>query len=1421
MRKRFKKQAISFLLAGAMLLSQAGLLLAGSEVVLADVAAENVKLRDADFTGDLWKDGIWTVTPSTWDNAEFNYFTYADDQWMTTGEEEGTTSFKFWMQDAGSFTLTQVVGELPAGEYTLTSYVMGSGADVKLTLGEEASGATSLEGYNVWQKITDTFSVEEGQNDVAVGFSVDVAADGWGYLDRLEIAGKSLEGYVVTVSPSSTTATAGDTISFEATVTYNGKEITDLAKAGIYLWWWADSWNSHSDGKSDAAFDNTDSNSGHSLTADVTVPSEGTYYIVAELQDETKASIADKVYTQIDVSSKSVQEASTIVVSTDKTTVTAGETIAFSASVTDAEGNVITDLEENNLQLWWWTDTWNDHTDGNGDAVYSNYDNNSGYSLNADVTFPTAGTYYIVAQIDGYTNVCTTITVNEKVADETGDTPTPVDADIYVERVTGMSDDFITGADVSSYLSIIKSGAKFYDKDGNELDTQGFFDLLAAGGTNYIRIRVWNNPYDAAGNGYGGGNNDLETAKVIGQYATNAGMKVLIDFHYSDFWADPGKQQAPKAWAAMSANEKATAVSEYTTESLKYLLDNGVDVGMVQVGNETTNAICGVSFSSATESACAIFDAGCDAVHAVASEYNTEILAAIHFTNPERSGNYANFAKRLDTYNVSYDVFASSYYPYWHGTIDNLTSVLKNVANTYGKKVMVAETSWAWTLEDGDGHDNTVRTGSNDKDQPYDFSVQGQCNEIRAVAQAVANVGDAGIGLFYWENAWIPVEYAYDEDGKPDESILASNKTKWEANGSGWASSYAGEYDAEDAGKWYGGSAVDNQAWFDFTGKALDTVNIYNYIRTGTNVKPVVTTVAVADTTVAISEVEELALPEKATVSYNVGTETEVEVSWNEKVFEEAKAAGIGSYEINGTVVVDENTYDVVWKLTIEADNLIKNAGFEDGLNEWEVSGFNTSDAASNSRTGNGCLHFYTANAGAEMIASQTITVGSGVYSASAFLQGGNAGESDVFAIEVMVGDKTYTEISSVSGWKVWSNPTIENIQVAEDDTEITVFLLVLDTTAGVWGSYDDAKLIRTGDYVAESGEEETEDVPSTPNESGNSGTANDSSASNNVSDAISNVNNSKASNESVALEESEAISNSEDSSNAENSVDEQTEEEATILAETENVTINVAESDGKTVVTVTVEENSEDVWASIEQAISENIEANDAVVAAVIELKNEAEVPASIFESIAGKNVNLTFDLGTGISWTINGNDVTGVNFASINLQVTRNAGEIPTELISEVAGEQETINISLAHDGEFGFTAVLTIQIDKMDAGKYANLYYFNEATGQLEFMCSSLISEEGEANLTFTHASDYVIVVSDATVVPDDPVALSDGTDDIAANSGNNNSTTNTTDSVAGAIVQSGMNSNMIWLTILLAVAFLVIIGAVAVFARKKKN
>ena len=161
-------------------------------------------------------------------------------------------------------------------------------------------------------------------------------------------------------------------------------------------------------------------------------------------------------------------------------------------------------------------------------------------------------------------------------------------ADVFVQPVEGISDDFIRGMDASAVLSIEKSGAKYYGFDGKEQDV---FKTLAEGGVNYIRLRVWNDPYDENGNGYGGGNNDVATAVELGKRATEYGMKVSIDFHYSDFWADPKKQHVPKAWKGMTADEKADALYTFTKDSLKEILDAGVDVGMVQVGNEINNGM--------------------------------------------------------------------------------------------------------------------------------------------------------------------------------------------------------------------------------------------------------------------------------------------------------------------------------------------------------------------------------------------------------------------------------------------------------------------------------------------------------------------------------------------------------------------------------------------------------------------------------------------------------------------------------------------------------------------------------------------------------------------------------------------------------------------------------------------------------------
>lgn len=661
--------------------------------------------------------------------------------------------------------------------------------------------------------------------------------------------------------------------------------------------------------------------------------------------------------------------------------------------------------------------------------------------------------------------------LEDSSADEPGQEETeetePVDSEINVEKVAGCDDNFITGVDVSSYLSEKNSGVKYYDFDGNELSNQGFFDFLHDCGVNYVRIRVWNDPTDGNGNGYGGGNCDIDTAVKIGKWVTNAGMKVLIDFHYSDFWADPGKQTAPKAWKSMSIDEKSEAVEEYTKDSLDKLIDAGVNVGMVQIGNETNNGVAG---EKTWENMSKIFSAGSKAVREVSENLDHDILVAVHFTNPETSGRYAGYAKKLDDYGVDYDVFASSYYPYWHGTLSNLKSVLSNIADTYDKKVMVAETSYVHTLKDGDGHTNTEYEGKSGDALNFDISVQGQADSVRSVIDTVASIDD-GIGVFYWEPAWIPVK-AYDADAEDAADVLAGNKEAWEKYGSGWASSYAGAYD-KDAKDWYGGSAVDNEAWFDFEGHALASAKIYSYVRSGAKAPLSVIRIDVEAVTVELGD--DVVLPENASVVYNDGSKVDAKVNWDEAKLAEAMEAGAGEYEIPGTVVVNDETKDVTCKLTINPKNLLVNGSFEDGNKAWTISDIKNADGnngvsvqadSSNVRTGQMSLKFWD-NEEIYYTVEQKVTVDKGVYKLGAFVEGGDCGDAAEFKLYAVVGDNNLSTDTGVTGWQNWANPEVTDIIVNTDSTEITVGVSVKAASGG-WGAWDDFYFYKTGDVSSE-----------------------------------------------------------------------------------------------------------------------------------------------------------------------------------------------------------------------------------------------------------------------------------------------------------------------------------------------------------------
>lgn len=665
--------------------------------------------------------------------------------------------------------------------------------------------------------------------------------------------------------------------------------------------------------------------------------------------------------------------------------------------------------------------------------------------------------------------------------------PIPAESkSISVERVA-LDDDFITGADLSSYLSLKESGVVFKDEDGKALSDAGFFKMLYDGGTNWVRIRIWNDPYNSSGNGYGGGNSDLSKAKIIGKLATDAGMRVLIDFHYSDFWADPAKQDAPKEWANLSIDEKVVKVENYTKESLNELKAAGVDVGMVQVGNETNNAICG---ETVWENQVKIYNAGKRGVKG--SDFGEECLVAVHIADPSSSG-FASLAQKLDK-DVDYDVFAASYYPFWHGSTKNLTDQLTAIAAATGKKVMVAETSWVTTWDDGDGHGNSAPK-TEGQTLNYPVSLQGQADEIRDVVNAVNLVnGKVGnnpaIGVFYWEPAWISPYYVYKADGTIDQSLYSKNKAAWEKYGSGWASSYAAEYDPADAGLWYGGSAVDNQAWFDFDGRAYETTKIYQYIRTAaiaSERENAISTV-MKDITLKTNVGEPIAWPDKVKVTFNDGSTSydeknplvSMSVKWDEEQKKLVNTDKPGVYTVYGTVKctyykagtegeTKTETYNNI-KLTIEvtaASNILANPGFEEYEASWAGSGTGISshkEWEKNYRSGGKALAFWLDKPFHFTIEQKVEGIDQGIYSFGGYIQGGGAGTNDLQTLYVKVYGKnaelkmTYKATCGLNGFLNWVNPEINGIKVSNGDY-LVVGMEVVSTVEGAWGTIDDMYL--------------------------------------------------------------------------------------------------------------------------------------------------------------------------------------------------------------------------------------------------------------------------------------------------------------------------------------------------------------------------
>ena len=626
----------------------------------------------------------------------------------------------------------------------------------------------------------------------------------------------------------------------------------------------------------------------------------------------------------------------------------------------------------------------------------------------------------------------------------------PEESGIFVQPIEDISDDFIRGMDASAVLAVENSGAKYYGFDGEEQDV---FKTLAEAGVNYIRLRVWNDPYDENGNGYGGGNNDVATAIELGKRATQYGMKVCIDFHYSDFWADPAKQYVPKAWKGMSLEQKSDALYDFTVTSLTDILNAGVDVCMVQVGNEINKGMSGETFVS---SVAELLKAGSSAVREVSKAAGKDIQVAVHYTDIDKQGEVAKITADLDKYGVDYDIFAMSYYSFWHGSIENMQDMAEYVQDTYGKKVVIAETSYCYTTEDGDGSGNSV-SGDGDLVDGYDATVQGQADMLRDIC-AAADEADI-MGVFYWEGTWIPV-------GPAD----ADNSSIWEKYGSGWASSYSGSYDPKDAGKYYGGCSWDNQAMFDFTGHPLDSLKVFRELKYGATAPLAVE--KVPDVEVSCNVGAELALPETAQVVYNDKTANrEVSVVWDAEQTAAIDTNIGGSYKVEGILQdeeLDEEYRTVVANVEVKLINYVVNSGFEDSdTSMWKVT-YNGKENptdyqvnAKDARTGETAFHFWSASEMDFSIEQEVTGLEPGTYQLSAFSQGGDMLSSSVLELYAIADGQEYTQQFELTGYADWKEPAVTDIKLTGDTIVVGVRM---KCNGGSWGTVDDFTLNRVGE---------------------------------------------------------------------------------------------------------------------------------------------------------------------------------------------------------------------------------------------------------------------------------------------------------------------------------------------------------------------
>jgi arabinogalactan endo-1,4-beta-galactosidase len=366
-----------------------------------------------------------------------------------------------------------------------------------------------------------------------------------------------------------------------------------------------------------------------------------------------------------------------------------------------------------------------------------------------------------------------------------------------------VASDFIKGADVSMLAEVEKHGGKFYDEKGVQKDAML---ILKENGFNYIRLRIWNDPKDAAGNGYGGGNNDLATTIALAKRAKANGMKFLLDFHYSDFWTDPGRQNKPKAWANMNIEQMTVAVHDFTKSTVAEFKKAGVLPDMVQIGNEINGGMLWPEGKSWGQNGgefdrlAGLLKAGINGVKENLDK-GDNVKIMLHLAEGTKNDTFTWWFDEVTKRDVPFDVIGLSFYTYWNGPISALKYNMDDISKRYNKDVIVVEAAYGYTTDNCDNAENNF-TAKEAADAGYPASVQGQADFLHDLMKSIVEVqGNRGKGIFYWEPAWLPTP------------------------GATWATKAGMKYNNDD---WKEGNARENQSLFDCQGHVLPSMKVFN-----------------------------------------------------------------------------------------------------------------------------------------------------------------------------------------------------------------------------------------------------------------------------------------------------------------------------------------------------------------------------------------------------------------------------------------------------------------------------------------------------------------------------------------------------------------------------------------------------------------